>query len=247
MILIRKGMSGVVVGNVHQALTEAGYTIPQTELITDTFGDGTYEAVRSFQASHLDPDHHPLISDGIVGDNTLWALQHPGGLDDGNFFTPGWFYNVESIPAHLQPVLAAACGEIGVCEDPDGSNDGPAVRKYTSPDYIGDPWCALFASWAFAQLPNGSPFGRIAATWAIYDWAQDYGKVVSSADSVRPGDVLLILRGSHSDPKRRGHTMIACGVLEDGRIATVAGNESNAVRGNVRERNTLSAIVRPAP
>jgi len=245
MILIRKGMSGVVVGNIQQALTENGYTIPQTELYTDTFGEGTYEAVRSFQASHLGPEHVPLISDGIVGDNTFWALQHPGGLNDGDFFAPGWFYNVDTVPLRLIPVLAAACGEIGVCEDPDGSNDGAAVRKYTAPDFLGDPWCMLFASWAYTHLEGGCPWGRIASCWGLYEWAMDKGKLLLSVELVRPGDILLILRGYRSDPKRRGHAMIVCSVLSDERIATVAGNESNAVRGGLRERNTISAIVRP--
>jgi hypothetical protein len=245
MILIRKGMQGIVVGNIQQLLTEAGYTIGQPELVTNTFGDSTLSAVEAFQASHTGPDGAPLVSDGIAGENTLWALQHPGGLDDGNFFAPGWFYNVDGVLPELQPVLAAACGEIGVCEDPDGSNDGPAVRKFTAPDYIGDPWCMLFASWAYAQKQGGSPFPRMAACWALYDWATSYSKILQSVDPVRPGDILLILRGSRADSKRRGHAMLACGVLDDGRIATVAGNESNAVRGGLRERNTLSAIIRP--
>ena len=246
MILIRKGMQGVVVGNVQQFLTENGYSVQQTELISSTFGDSTYEAVRSFQASHLGSDGQPLASDGVVGPETLWALQHPSEPSGGDdvYYAQGWYYNPDEVSDKVRPALDAMCGEIGVHEKPDGSNDGPRVRVYTAPDFIGDPWCCLFASWGFSHLPGGSPFGRMASTWGLYEWASQRGLLVSASDDILPGDILLILRGDLNDPKHRGHVMPAIKTLPSGRILTVAGNESNAVRGGIRDRSTISAVVR---
>jgi hypothetical protein len=249
MILIRKTMSGTVVGNVQQLLAEAGYTILQTELVAQVFGDSTFEAVRAFQASHLDSNGNALVSDGIVGAETFWALQHPGEPSGAreNYYTPGWYYHPEDARSYIRSVLDYACSKIGVYEDPDGSNDGHDVREFTSPGYIGEPWCALFASVAYDKLPTASPFGRIAATWALYDWGQAHNLVLSAETPAEPGDLLLLLRGAHNDPKHHGHTMIAVGrEAANGRIYTVAGNESNAVRGGVRMRGDLSAVIRPA-
>lgn len=245
MTLIRKGDTGLAVGRVQQALVEAGYAVPPAENTQQLFGDGTYDAVRAFQASHLGPAGKPLGEDGIVGDETWWALQHPGGTV--SYTTAGWLYNPNDARDEVRPALDAAYQQIGVHEDPDGSNDGPLVRQFTDPGFIGSPWCALFASWAFAKLPGGSPFGRIAGTWALYNWAQDKGLIVPTSAPVLPGDIGVILRGDAHDPNHRGHVMPICADLGNGRLATIAGNESNAVRGGVRYRSDLSAILRPVP
>lgn len=249
MNLIRKGDSGPGVGAVQQMLVEANYSVPAAELSGSVFGDGTYEAVRAFQASHLGPDHHPLSEDGVVGEQTWWALQHPGGDGGGRFTAPGWRCDVSQVRSEARRVIEIAFGEIGVCEDPDGSNDGPRVRIYTAPDFIGSPWCALFASWCLQRGSDyGSPFGRIASTWGIYEWALKNGRVLSASDESLPGDLFLILRGDASDPKRHGHTGFVCGPSDvDGRFATIAGNESNSVRGSFRKRSDVSAIVRVIP
>ena len=249
MILIRKTMSGIIVGNVQQLLSEAGYTILQTELVAQVFGDSTYEAVRAFQASHLDSQGHGLVSDGIVGAETFWALQHPGEPSGAieNYYTPGWYYHPEDARPEIRPVLDYACSKIGVYENPDGSNDGPDVRTFTSPGYVGDPWCALFASFAYGRFAGGSPFGRVAACWALYDWGHSHDRILQVDQPAEPGDLLLILRGEQNDPKHHGHAMLAVGrEAANGRIYTVSGNESNAVRGGVRMRVDLSAVIRPA-
>lgn len=245
MDLIRKGDQGLGVGRVQQLLTEAGYNIPQTELMSMRFLDGTYAAVRAFQASHTGPDGHPLSEDGVIGDETSWALQHPGG---GNkYILDGWRYDASMVRAEVRPVLDIAVAEIGVCEQPDGSNDGPQVRKYTSPGFIGDPWCALFTWWAFQKGLGSCPFGRVAATWAIYNWAKANARLLSDAAMPQPGDLFLILRGDPKDPNHHGHTMMVCADLGGMKYATVAGNESNAVRGGIRQRSAVSAVVRPIP
>ena len=75
----------------------------------------------------------------------------------------------ESVPGHVVPgqlsgygstqeglrALAAATGEIGVQEEPPGSNDGPRIAQYraATAGAASTPgrWCAYFVSWAAAQ------------------------------------------------------------------------------------------------
>jgi hypothetical protein len=48
--------------------------------------------------------------------------------------------------------LAAAQSQVGVSEQPPGSNDGPQIAEYrtaTAGSGVG-PWCAYFTSWAAA-------------------------------------------------------------------------------------------------
>jgi hypothetical protein len=245
-MIVKQGDTGLAVGRVQQALSEAGYAIPPSENTAQLFDVGTLDAVRAFQASHLGPDSKPLVTDGVVGDKTWWALQHPGGADA--FIADGWKFDASTVRDAVKPALVAAAAQISVHEDPDGSNDGPLVRQFTMPGFIGDPWCALFTSWAFTHLIGGSPFGRIASTWALYEWADAHGLILPAAAIPQAGDIFVVLHGVRTDPNHRGHTGMLCGGdLGGGNFPTIAGNESNAVRGGIRQRDAVSAILRVVP
>lgn len=64
---IEKGMTGDSVVEVQQLLIGAGYLSGQADGV---FGDSTKDAVKVFQQKYQ------LNVDGIVGNNTLWALRH---------------------------------------------------------------------------------------------------------------------------------------------------------------------------
>src|SRR5262249_29834127 len=72
--------------------------------------------------------------------------------------------------------------EVGVKEQPPGSNDSPRIaqfRQATAGSGVG-PWCAYFTSWAAreAGVPlgdNGQGFGRVDD---VYAWAQKTGKAI---------------------------------------------------------------------
>ena len=56
--------------------------------------------------------------------------------------------------------LDAARSQLGVTEQPPGSNDGPDIARYrgaVAGAYAGAPWCAYFVSWCAAQA--GAPIG----------------------------------------------------------------------------------------
>lgn len=125
-----------------------------------------------------------------------------------------------------QRALAAAQAEVGVAEQPPGSNDGPRIAEYrtaTAGSGVG-PWCAYFTSWAAAQA--GAPLGEIGqgfgAVEAVYAWAQRTGRAMPAGPGVVPSPGDLIVWGGR-------HIGIVESVDPDGSIHTIEGNSSNAV------------------
>jgi CHAP domain len=125
-----------------------------------------------------------------------------------------------------QRALAAAQAEVGVAEQPPGSNDGPRIAEYraaTAGSGVG-PWCAYFTSWAAAQA--GAPLGEVGQGFgsvdALYAWAQRTGRAVPAGPGVAPSPGDLIVWGGR-------HIGIVESVDPDGSIHTIEGNSSNAV------------------
>jgi surface antigen len=123
--------------------------------------------------------------------------------------------------------LQVAETQVGVTEQPPGSNDGHQIAEYrtaTQGAYAGAPWCAYFVSWAAAQA--GTPLGDqgqgLGSVAEITDWARSTGRLTSTP---APGE--LILFGT-------AHVGIVKSVNADGSLTTVEGNASNGVREETR-------------
>ena len=98
--------------------------------------------------------------------------------------------------------LAAAQSQVGVAEQPPGSNDGPEIAQYrtaTAGSGVG-PWCAYFASWAASQagVPLGEAGQGFGSVSALYAWGQRTGRATPAGPGVRPnpGD-LIVWGGRH--------------------------------------------------
>jgi hypothetical protein len=120
--------------------------------------------------------------------------------------------------------LAAAQAEVGVAEQPPGSNDSPRIAQYrqaTAGSGVG-PWCAYFVSWAARQAgapigDQGQGFGRVDDVWA---WAERTGKAMPAAGATpQPGDLVVWDE----------HIGIVESVDAQGGIHTVEGNSSDKV------------------
>jgi hypothetical protein len=124
-----------------------------------------------------------------------------------------------------QAIVNLVRQEVGVKEQPPGSNDSPRIaqfRQATAGSGVG-PWCAYFTSWAAreAGVPlgdGGQGFGRVDD---VYAWAQKAGKAIPNGDGVTPQPGDLIVWDEH------------IGVVEsvgpDGTINTIEGNSSDQV------------------
>lgn len=108
-------------------------------------------------------------------------------------------------------------GQLGVKEKPLGSNRGPEVDEYntTAKSYLGAPWCASVATWAFVQIG--------------YD-AEDVGNAYSpswfpasrtvSRDDVRPGDQ----GGVYFTSKGRIAHLVTVEEVRRSEVVTLEGN-----------------------
>ncbi|HET8949388.1 MAG TPA: CHAP domain-containing protein [Solirubrobacteraceae bacterium] len=123
-----------------------------------------------------------------------------------------------------QAILNLARGEVGVTEQPPGSNDSPRIaqfRQATAGSGVG-PWCAYFTSWAAreAGVPLGDAgqgFGRVDDVWA---WAERSGKAIPAGGGrPQPGDLIVWDE----------HIGIVESVAADGKISTIEGNSSDSV------------------
>ncbi len=124
-----------------------------------------------------------------------------------------------------QQMVALAQREIGVKEQPPGSNDAPRIAEYrtaTAGSGVG-PWCAYFTSWLAKS--SGAPLGEAGQGFgsvdALYAWAQRTGKAIQNGPGVRPQPGDLIVWDEH------------IGVVEsvdpDGTVRTIEGNSSDQV------------------
>jgi len=121
-----------------------------------------------------------------------------------------------------QAIVNAALPQVGVSEQPPGSNDSPRIaqfRQATAGSGVG-PWCAYFASWAARQAgvplgDNGQGFGRVDD---VYAWAQRTGKAIPNGSGAHPQPGDLIVWDEHIG--------IVQSVDPDGAIHTIEGNSS---------------------
>lgn len=124
-----------------------------------------------------------------------------------------------------QKMVALAQREIGVKEEPMGSNDGARIKEYrtaTAGSGVG-PWCAYFTSWLAksAGAPVGEAGQGFGSVDALYSWAQRTGKAVQNGPGVKPNPGDLIVWDEH------------IGMVEsvdaDGTVHTIEGNSSDQV------------------
>lgn len=127
-------------------------------------------------------------------------------------------------PAGLA-MLDTVRNEVGVAEQPPGSNDAPRIAQYrqaTVGSGVG-PWCAYFTSWAAreAGVPVGDQGQGFGSVDALYDWAQRSGKAIPAGPGVvpQPGDMIVWDE----------HIGLVESVAPDGTVNTIEGNSSDQV------------------
>ncbi|MFN8224937.1 MAG: CHAP domain-containing protein [Gaiellales bacterium] len=135
--------------------------------------------------------------------------------------------------------VALAAGEIGVAEEPSGSNDGARISDYRAADgsHAGMPWCATFVSWAAKSV--GAPIGDNGQGYAsvadIEAWGRRTGRFVPVTSEPRPGDIVLY--GSR-------HVGFVESVGPGDHITTVEGNHGDRVARVDRRRSEITGYVR---
>lgn len=231
---IKKGHSGALVSELQAILNELDYAVP----VTGMFDAKTEQAVKDFQGSHLDKHQQPLTVDGVVGQLTWWALEHPRPNVVSGAIA---YHELPAVEPGESPLgraalrfaigeLKAGAGEVG------GNNKGPWVRKYMEPAGLPDgyPWCAAFLSWCFLQAVGGNrrdmPFNYSAGARNIFNQlkGKGWGFTGESGKQPKPGDIVCWWRTSLASGN--GHIGIVhhC---KDGFLYTIEGNKAANVAG----------------
>lgn len=227
---LQKGDRGTKVRELQKLLNEHGFPLT----VDGDFGTKTHNAVRAFQAQHLDQLGQPLVIDGKVGPLTWWSLTHKKPLIE----TP------TAVDFSLMPstnlggskagraALKAAIGELNQgAGEIGGNNRGPWVKKYHNGLAAqGDAWCAAFVSWCYSQTPAGIPFNYsvgardILRQFKAAGWAHPPQEIYSPL----PGDIVVWWRVRADG--WQGHIGLVH-QLKDGMLYTIEGNKSTMVQG----------------
>jgi cell wall-associated NlpC family hydrolase len=186
----------------------------------------------------------------------------PGGLASAGGEVPGAFGAATvtpggpAAPALMagaggtgQRIAAIATAELGVSEQPLGSNDGPRIAEYrtaTAGSGVG-PWCAYFTSWVAARAGvsigrDGSGLGYVPT---VKRWAEDTGRYIpAGAGAAQVGDLVVFDRGGDGV---LDHIGVVTGVSPDGGIQTVEGNSSDRVSARSYGPGGYAGLVRLVP
>jgi len=226
---LRPGARGDAVRELQRLLRNRGFALAADGF----FGALTDGAVRAFQSSHADQLGQPLAVDGMMGPLTWWALTHPKPE-----FAP-WSLDFAVMPPKTaggipvgRAALAVAIAELQEeAREIGGNNRGLWVRKYLhglAPE--GNPWCAAFVSWCYAQHPGAMPFDYTLSARDLLNqfrrrgWAYDLAAGITPA----PGDIVVWWRGQPSG--WQGHAGLVYG-CKDGMLYTIEGNRTARVQG----------------
>jgi len=133
-----------------------------------------------------------------------------------------------TLPVHI----AIALNEVGVKEQPLGSNRGERVDLYTGGR--AEPYCAHFVAWCFREagmaipgdvipMPKrANPLASVAHMERVFF---EHGWLMKEP---LPGDVIFYKNRGQSDPGRGRHVGLVLGV-DKGYIETVEANWSDSV------------------
>ena len=93
----------------------------------------------------------------------------------------------------LSKVIEIARGELGVTENPAGSN---RVKYWSDfdPAFQGQPWCVAFLWWCFREAGESAAFfggAKTASCGMLLRWYREQGLTVPVSE-VQPGDIVIL-------------------------------------------------------
>lgn len=201
MKILRFGDAGQDVATLCAKLVQFDY-LPFKMVAHRVFDRVVKRAVLDFQARHLDPTGQPLVSDGVVGSLTWWALDHPKHHFIGKPLTWQDIPKVDLRSAHAVHVgaLRTAFAEMEAGAQEIGKNNsGEWVKKYIH-GIVDLPanWCAGLFSWCWWEsvktmtMPFHYSLGArdIRQQFARKGWAYEPGE-----KDPLPGDAVFWWRG----------------------------------------------------
>ena len=121
-------------------------------------------------------------------------------------------------------VIALARAEIGVMEDPAGSNRQKYGEWY---GMNGQPWCVMFLAWCLYYAGERSAFmagAKTASCGTLLRWYRAEGRTVP-AEQIQPGDIVIL---NFSGTSETQHCGLVVDALKMGYFQTIEGNTSQS-------------------
>lgn len=133
----------------------------------------------------------------------------------------------------LSKVIDVARGELGVTENPAGSN----LTKYGFWYGVdGVPWCVIFLCWLFNEAGERMAFfggGKTASCSILLRWYQEQGLTVDKPD-VQKGDIVLLNFHGGNEPE---HCGLVDRILPGGWVVGVHTIEGNTTPSDGSQSN----------
>lgn len=228
---LRYGDSGDDVKWLQRHLKAQGFFKGQ---VLGNFRALTQNALRYFQSTHIGRDGDFLEADGIFGPETMWAIQHPSGIQQRNYIDPLIPEGLGGTRRDILETVVADWRSGLFYEDPDGSNTGPRISEFSR----GAPWCCFYQSDAwhrtFDEYPLGKDHGHCLTFWREADSVNAAWPKKKSPPL--PGDLGVILyRNRSGNLTGSGHIFLVSGVSGTGRqFNAFGGNEGNRLKHGLR-------------
>lgn len=145
----------------------------------------------------------------------------------------------------IDRLLGVASAEIGVSEDPLGSNNVKYNTAYYGREVSGDkyPWCMAFVWWCFREAGLSEFFyggGKTASCTTLMKWAKQEGLFVTG--DYLPGDVFFY--DQDGVPSDSEHTGIYTGERSGERYKAIEGNYANRVCSVMRKPDCIVGAFR---
>lgn len=135
-------------------------------------------------------------------------------------------------------LIAVAASQVGIKEET-GNNDGKAILKFQKAAGLksGMAWCAAFTTWCHNACDIPNPESGRAANWFTTNLVYKKGFKRIVPFTVRRGQVAAETNGT-----RISHISIIEERINKTHLYTIGGNESNAVRRQLKRFDSLWAI-----
>ena len=217
------GIVKAVKAQLNQSLSLPNGSAPKLDEDNPEFGPMVAQAVKLFQAQHVDAEGRPLKPDGQIGPIT-W------GILFGHDTVPSVVAAPSDYFARILQI-AGAEADTNVREVPANSNRGPRVQQYQA--RAGSPtglaWCCSFVYWCYDEAAKavGRTNPMLKTASCISHWAGAVGagatrmmraKAIADPSILAPGMIFIMDHGGGF-----GHT----GIIErvnGGLLATIEGN-----------------------
>lgn len=237
MVIYKMGSSGKEIEKIQQYLFDHKYYKDIIKIgvnpVDGQFGINMHLAVEAWQAASFDQQNNPLIADGEIGPISYQSM---------------FGKQIEEQPKTEITELSAlaviyAQKEVGIKEQPSGSNWGSKVSEYLKVAGYNDPepWCAAFVYYCFNKaalhLEIKNPLPKTGYCPDLYKGINYH---LSSNDIPQCGDVFFV-----PGTNRLVHTGIVTS-YKDGFVGTIEGNtnsgggrEGEGVYSRQRKAKTL--------